>query len=68
MQNVKCHPSIFRHTFATMFSVKGGSPEILQLIMGHENFQTTQKYLHPQPPDLRRQHMRYSPSAELFGD
>ena len=48
MQDVKCHPHIFRHTFATMFSVKGGSPEILQLIMGHESFQTTQKYLHPQ--------------------
>ena len=66
MQNVKCHPHIFRHTFATMFSVKGGSPEILQLIMGHESFQTTQKYLHPQPQDLRKQHIKYSPVADLF--
>jgi len=68
MQNVKCHPHIFRHTFATMFSVRGGSPEILQLIMGHESFQTTQKYLHPQPQDLRKQHLRYSPVTDLFGD
>ena len=68
LQNVKCHPHIFRHTFATMFSIKGGSPEILQLIMGHESFQTTQKYLHPQPQDLRKQHMQYSPVADLFGD
>ncbi len=66
MQDVKCHPHIFRHTFATMFSVKGGSPEILQLIMGHESFQTTQKYVHPQPQDLRRQHIKYSPVADLF--
>ncbi len=66
MQNVKCHPHVFRHTFATMFSVKGGSPEILQLIMGYESFQTTQKYLHPQPKDLRKQPMRYSPVADLF--
>ena len=66
MQDVKCHPHIFRHTFATMFSVKGGSPEILQLIMGHESFQTTQKYLHPQPQDLRKQHIKYSPLADLL--
>jgi len=68
MQNVRCNPHIFRHTFATMFSVKGGSPEILQLIMGHESYQTTQKYLHPQPQDLRKQHLRYSPVTDLFGD
>jgi len=66
MQNVKCHPHIFRHTFATIFSAKGGSPEILKLIMGHESFQTTQKYLHPRPQDLRKQHIKYSPVADLF--
>ncbi len=43
MQDVKCHPHIFRHTFATMFLAKGGSSEILQLIMEHESFRTTQK-------------------------
>ncbi|MFC1979700.1 tyrosine-type recombinase/integrase [Chloroflexota bacterium] len=68
MQDVKCHPHVFRHTFATMFSIKGGSPEILQLIMGHESFQTTQKYLHQQPQDLRKQHLRYSPVTDIFGD
>ncbi|MFC2033454.1 tyrosine-type recombinase/integrase [Chloroflexota bacterium] len=68
MQDVRCNPHIFRHTFATMFSIKGGSPEILQLIMGHESFQTTQEYLHPQPQDLRKQHLRYSPVTDLFGD
>ncbi len=66
LENIKCHPHIFRHTFATMFSVKGGSPEILQMIMGHESFQTTQKYLHPQPQDLRKQHIKYSPVTDLF--
>ncbi len=66
MQDVKCHPHIFRHTFATMFLVKGGSPAILKEIMGHESFQTTQKYLHPQPQDLRKQHIKYSPLTDLF--
>ncbi len=68
LKNVKCHPHIFRHTFATMFLAKGGSPVILMEIMGHESFQTTQKYLHPQPQDLRKQHLRYSPVTDLFGD
>jgi site-specific recombinase XerD len=68
LQNIKCHPHIFRHTFATMFIAKGGSPSVLKVIMGHESFQTTQKYVHPQRDDLRRQHMRYSPIADLFED
>lgn len=68
MQNVKCHPHIFRHTFATMFSARGGSPEALRSIMGHESFQTTEKYLHPQQQELRKQHLRYSPVRDLFGD
>ena len=66
LKNVKCHPHIFRHTCATMLRARGCSPEILQLIMGHESFQTTQKYLHPQPQDLRKQHIKYSPVADLF--
>ncbi len=66
--NIKCHPHIFRHTCATMFLARGGSPVILKEIMGHESFQTTQKYIHLQPEDLRKQHMRYSPVAYLFED
>jgi len=66
LKDIKCHPHIFRHTCATMLRANGCSPEILQLIMGHESYQTTQKYLHPQPQDLRKQHIKYSPVAGLF--
>ncbi len=66
--NVKCHPHIFRHTSGTMFLARGGSPAVLKEIMGHESFQTTQKYIHLQPEDLQKQHMRYSPVAYLFED
>ena len=66
--NIKCQPHLVRHTFATMFLARGGSPVILKEIMGHESFQTTQKYIHLQPEDLRKQHMRYSPVAYLFED
>ena len=46
LQDVKCHPHIFRHTFATMFLANGGSGIALKEIMGHESYQTTQKYIH----------------------
>lgn len=49
----KCHPHIFRHTFATMFIASNGSAPILKEIMGHESFQTTQKYIHPKAEDLK---------------
>jgi len=64
---VNCHPHIFRHTFATMFLADGGSPAMLQAILGHESFQTTQKYVHPQMKDLKTQHMRHSPVTKLLG-
>ena len=59
---------IFRHTFATMFLANGGSDIALKEIMGHESFQTTQKYIHFQPQDLKKQHMKYSPVVEIFGE
>jgi site-specific recombinase XerD len=68
LQDVKCHPHIFRHTFATMFLANGGSDMALKEIMGHESYQTTQKYIHLQPQDLQKQHMKYSPMVYIFGE
>jgi len=64
----RCHPHIFRHTCATMLLANGCSLAMLQAIMGHESFQTTQKYVHLQMKDLKIQHMRYSPVAKLLGE
>lgn len=68
LQDIKCHPHIFRHTFATMFLANGGSDIALKEIMGHESYQTTQKYIHLQPQDLQKQHMKYSPVVNIFGE
>ena len=66
LYDIKCHPHIFRHTFATMFLAKGGNAVVLKEIMGHESVQTTQKYIHLQPEDLQKQHWKYTPVEDLF--
>jgi len=66
LDDIKCYPHIFRHTFATMFLAKGGNAVVLKDIMGHESVQTTQKYIHFQPEDLQKQHWQYSPVEDLF--
>lgn len=66
LQDVKCHPHIFRHTFATIFIAKGGSDVALMEILGHSSLQTTQKYTHLQPQHLHQQHAKYSPMGDIF--
>jgi len=66
LDDIKCYPHIFRHTFATMFLAKGGNAVVLKEIMGHESVQTTQKYIHLQPEDLQKQHWKYTPVEDLF--
>lgn len=62
----KCHPHLFRHTFATMFIADGGASPVLKEIMGHKSFQTTEKYIHPKTQDLKVQHQLHSPVKEIF--
>lgn len=49
-------PHTFRHTFATHFLAEGGSPFHLRRILGHQNLQTTMRYVHLQTEDLKSAH------------
>lgn len=44
-QLLRTHPHAVRHAFAVWFLSRGGSPRVLQHILGHSNLRTTEVYL-----------------------
>lgn len=50
--DMNINPHAWRHTFATNFLQNGGDMRTLQLLMGHSNYATTEKYLHYDTDDI----------------
>ena len=48
----KISPHVLRHTFATNLHKKDVSPLTIQMLMGHSDLKTTQRYIHPSIDDL----------------
>lgn len=60
-------PHKLRHTFGRLYVLNGGDLFSLQRIMGHQNIQTTRRYLELDMRDVARQHARFSPVARTRG-
>ncbi len=65
---LRVYPHIFRHTFATRAFQNEANVYAVKEIMGHKSLQTTLKYTHPQPEDLKKQHNKFSPVAKQMGN
>ncbi len=52
--NLKLHPHLFRHAFATGLSRNGAPDRMVQQWLGHKNIATTMLYLHPTTEDMEK--------------
>lgn len=57
----KCHPGIFRHSFAIHLLEGGAGIRQIAEMMGHAKLRTTQIYTHIVPKELKRVHQQAHP-------
>ena len=63
---IKFHPHMLRHTFATTVMAKNANVFAVKDIMGHSSLQTTMKYTHLSPADLKKYHSQFSPINDIM--
>ena len=61
IEDVRCSPHTFRHTFATKSLVNGGDLFALQKILGHSSLAVVKLYVNLATADVHSQHRKYSP-------
>ncbi|MBK7092372.1 MAG: tyrosine-type recombinase/integrase [bacterium] len=59
------HPHLVRHSSASQFIRMGGSPAVLQKVLGHSSLAITQRYVHLSNDDMHEAYERSS--AQLHG-
>lgn len=67
VEQVRCSPHTFRHTFAVMFLRNGGNSFTLKELLGHSSMAITNRYVLLAQADLEAQHRAYSPADRLHG-
>ncbi len=58
-------PHAIRHSAATWYIQQGGSPAILQSILGHSSLLVTQRYVHLSAKDAVKSYEKFSPGNGL---
>ncbi len=59
--NVPITPHTFRHAFATYLAEEGANPAAIQVLLGHESLQTTNRYVNLHDRAAREAHRRFHP-------
>lgn len=57
------HPHLFRHGFATALLENGSDVRTTQEILGHENIQTTMRYMHVTDQRIKESHEKFAPKV-----
>ena len=61
----KFSPHILRHTYATSI-LECGDIETVRLLLGHESYEMTKRYLHIKDKKLMNTSINYNPLANLI--
>ncbi|WP_337957118.1 tyrosine-type recombinase/integrase [Alkalihalobacillus pseudalcaliphilus] len=65
IQNVRCSPHTFRHTFAKMSVQNGADVFALQKILGHTSLEMVRNYVNLFSADVAAKHKKFSPLENL---
>jgi integrase/recombinase XerD len=66
IENVRCSPHTFRHTFAKQYLLQGGDIFSLQRLLGHSSLEMVRNYVNLSMSDVSLQHSKYSPVDTLY--
>lgn len=64
--NRRVYPHLFRHTFATMMLRSGSDLITIKELLGHDQLQTTQRYLNVSDPWKKAQYDQHKPQITLY--
>lgn len=66
IENVRCSPHTFRHTFAKLSVQNGADVFSLQSVLGHSSMEMVRNYVNLFSNDVANNHRRFSPIERLF--